>query len=244
MSSFWRHENRYSTRIPVERNNSLFTEHDMNYLKNGSLLAASATALLISGTSMAEPLGLLNGRSADVSRSPDTSVELGAVFGEFDDVDYTHFGGRFNYKVNPQTVAYFDLGLSELEAGRDIDGLAYGLGGFFQMDGVLTNTDFGVHASYHRASLDGSGSSNEFDVNSIMVEALFSGRDAIDQNGNIFWNASLGLNRTGGDGGSDTDLTFSAGVTMATASQSGEFFGGLLYVDDIAFGAGYRHFLN
>ncbi len=216
----------------------------MNYSKNGSLLAAGVAMAAMAGTATAEPLGLLNGRSADVSRSPDSSVELGAIFGEFDDVDYTHFGGRFNYKVNPLTVVYFDLGQSELEAGRDIDGLAYGLGGFYQMDGILTNTDFGVHASYHRASLEASGFSNEFDINTIMVEALFSGRDPIDQNGNIFWNASLGLNRTGGDGGSDTDLTFSGGVTMGTASGSGEFFGGLLYVDDIAFGAGYRHFLK
>ncbi|MGQ7843315.1 hypothetical protein ACUNV4_02480 [Granulosicoccus sp. 3-233] len=216
----------------------------MKKLNKTGLLALGVAAMTLSGAAMAEPLGLLNGRSADVSRSPDKSVEAGAVFGEFDDVDYTFFGARFNYKVNPLTVAYVDLGQAEYDFGADFDGLAYGLGGFYQMDGVLDNTDFGIHASLHKTSLENSRFSGDVSVTSIMVEALFSGREAVNSQGTLFWNASVGLNRTSGEGDSDTELALGAGLTMPTASQSGEFFAGVMHIDDLGFGAGYRHFLK
>lgn len=253
MWSFWRHASRYSTRILKEDHGfRRDKEQVMNNLNNAECVArrvarrvaVGIASLAVSGVSVAEPLGLLSGRSADISRSPDKSVEVGAVFGEFDDVDYSFFGARFNYKVNPKTVAYVDLGQAEYDFGTDADGLAYGLGAFHQLDDVFTDTDFGVHASVHKTSLENSRFSGDISLTSIMVEAHFSGREAIDIKGNMFWNASVGINRTSGEGDSDTELALGGGVTLATASREGEFFAGVLYIDDLGFGAGYRHFLK
>lgn len=190
---------------------------------------------------LSEGFGMLNGRTADVSRLPDTSVEAGAVFGDLFDVDYEHFGARFNYRVNPTTMAYGDLGQSDLNSRAD--GIAFGLGAFFQMDGILSENDFAVHASLHRAKLEASGFADET-VTVIAVEGLFSGREPIGANENMFWNANVGLTRASSDGNSDTELTFGGGVVVRTASNSGEIFVGVLYIEDLAFGGGYRHFLD
>ena len=40
------------------------------------------STMCVSGIAMAEPFGLLNGRSANISLAPQQSVEAGAVFGE------------------------------------------------------------------------------------------------------------------------------------------------------------------
>ena len=91
----------------------------MNTVKSIGVVATALTTMTLSGIVAAEPLGLLNGRSADVSRSPDRSVEFGAMFGDVGEADYTFFGGRFNYKLNPQTVVYADLGQAGLaRSGR------------------------------------------------------------------------------------------------------------------------------
>ena len=206
-------------------------------MKGSVLLGASA--LVLAGQAAAEPFGLLNGRTANVSALPDTSVEAGAVLGDLRDFDYEHFGARFNYKVNPTIMAYGDLGQSDVEGA---DGFTFGVGGFFQVDGVIEGSDFGVHASVHRYDLEDDNS--EAKGTSIMIEALFSGQDAINANGNMFWNASLGLNRISGDGDSDTELTFGGGISVKNASGSGEFFAGALFVDDLSFGGGYRHYLQ
>lgn len=217
----------------------------MKHLKNTGLLVVAMTALISSGTLMAEPGGLLNGRSADISRMPEKSIEGGAFLGETDDVDFTIFAARFNYKVNPKTVAYVDLGQAEYEIGNDADGLIYGVGAFHQMDDVLANTDFGIHASFHKSSLERDGSSrSDISLSSIMVEAQFSGREAINENGNMFWNASVGLNRYKVENDSEVEPAFGGGVTVSNAEQSGEFYAGILFVDGLGFGAGYRHFLK
>lgn len=204
------------------------------------LAGAGIIGSVLSTAAMAEPYGLLNGRSADVSRMPDMSVEAGAVLGEIDDLDYEHFGARLNYKVNPTVMAYGDIGQSELE---NFDGVTFGLGAFFQIDGILTGNDFGVHASYHKVDLDGEGN-REVSGNSIVVEALISGKEPIGANDNMGWNASIGLNRQSGEGDTDTELTFSGGIVLQTAAKTGEFYASILYVDDLGFGAGYRFFLN
>lgn len=193
----------------------------------------------VSTPALSETSGLLNGRSADVSRMTDTSVEVGAIFGDVSDADYEHFGARFNYKVNPTIMGYGDLGNTDLGGA---DGIAFGLGAFVQMDGILTNNDFAIHASVHRTKLGG----GFFDVTltAITVEALITGKDPIGASGNMFWNSSIGLSRASGGGNSDTELTFSGGISLPTASQSGEFYAGILYIDDLAFGGGYRHFLK
>ena len=196
---------------------------------------------LVSASALAEALGLLNGRSADVSRLPDTSIEAGAVFGDLFDVDYEHFGARFNYRVNPGLMAYGDLGQTDINSAAD--GLAFGIGAFYQLDGILSQNDLAVHASLHRAKLEDDNGDDD-STTTITVEGLFSGRDPIGANDNMFWNANLGLTRASGNGDSDTELTFGGGIVLRTASQSGEIFVGVLYVEDLAFGGGYRHFLK
>ena len=203
------------------------------------LTIAGVSGACVSAPALAEMFGLLNGRSADVSRMSDTSVEAGAIFGDVRDADYEHFGARFNYKINPTIMAYGDLGNSE---ASDADGLAFGVGAFIQMDGVLTARDFAVHASVHRAKLEAGNFDDSF--TSITVEALITGRDPFGASGNMFWNSSIGLNRLSGGSDSDTELTFSGGVVLPVASQSGEFYASILYIDDISFGGGYRHFLK
>ncbi|MFK7996358.1 MAG: hypothetical protein AB8B87_19620 [Granulosicoccus sp.] len=209
------------------------------------------SSLLISGSALAEPFGLLNGRLADISRSPDKSFEVGAGFGEFDDVDYEHFGARYNHKWNPTTIIYGDVGQSSLDPRNEADGLTFGIGGYWQMDGMFATSDFAVHASYHRVDLDFSGFDNGIKGNAIIIEGLFSGREPINQAGTMYFNGSIGLSRQtlkitriNADSDTETDLTFSAGVVVETQSKSGQFFGGVFYVDDLGFGAGYRHFLK
>lgn len=207
-------------------------------MRNSVKVLLAFAGVCVSAPALSESFGLLNGRSADVSRMSDTSVEVGAVFGDLADADYEHFGARFNYKVNPTVVAYGDLGNSDVNGA---DGFVYGIGAFFQMEGILTSNDFAVHASVHRANLD----AGPFDVSTtaITIEALITGKDPIGASDNLFWNSSIGLVRFSG-GGSETELTFSGGIVLPTASQSGEFYASALYVDDISFGAGYRYFLK
>lgn len=207
-------------------------------------------AIGLPGVASAELFGLLNGRSADLSRSPDRSFEAGAGFYEYDESDIEYFGARFNYKLNPTTIIYGDVGQSTVDIGRDADGLTFGAGGYWQMDGVFAGSDFAVHASFHLFDLDIDNVTNKFEGNSIVVEGLFSGKEPINQAGTMYFNGSIGLNRVTSeitnfsDSDSETELTFSAGVVMETQNKTGEFYGGILYVKDIGFGAGYRHFLQ
>lgn len=209
------------------------------------------TSMAVSGAASAELFGLLNGRSADLSGAPEKSFEVGAGFGEFDDVDYEHFGARFNYKFNPTTVIYGDVGQSTLDGGNEADGLTFGVGGFWQMDGIFTTSNFAIHASFHRFDLDFSGFDNGLKGNSIVVEGVFSGKEPINQAGTMYFNGSIGLNRqsvkvtqVNNATDTDTELTFSGGVVVETQSKAGEFYAGVFYVDDLGFGAGYRHFLK
>lgn len=208
------------------------------------------SAMAVSGAASAELFGLLNGRSADLSRAPDRSFEAGATLAEVDDADVEHFGGRFNYKFNPTTVLYGDVGQSNVE---DFDGLTFGLGGYWQMDGVFAGSDFAVHASYHRVDLDFDDSDVNLEGNTIVVEGLFSSLEPINQAGNMYFNGSIGFSRRtfkqtlgsqSSDSDTDTELTFSAGVVAETQNKTGELYAGVLYVDDLGFGAGYRHFLK
>ena len=209
---------------------------------------ALLTTMCVSGAASAEPFGLLNGRSANISRAPDQSIEAGAIFGEFDDVDYTYFGGRYNYKLNPVAVIYGDVGQSSFEIGDDADGVTFGIGGFYQIDGVFASADFAVHASLHLFDLDLDNSDLSLEGNSIVVEGLFSGKNAINQAGTLFFNGSIGLSRLdseiGNNDDTDTELTFSAGLVLETQGKGGEFYGGLVFIDDLSFGGGYRYFLK
>jgi len=226
--------------------------YDMKRLIKNSAGLALLSSFMMSGTAVAESFGLLNGRTAEIGSAPERSLEGGAGFGEFDDTDYEYFGVRYNHKINPTSIIYADAGQSSLEfSGTDADGLTFGVGGFWQMDGIFASSNFAVHASFHRVDLDFSGFVNGVKGNSIVVEGLFSGKEPINQAGTMYFNGSIGLSRqslkiteVGADSETDTELTFSAGVVVDTQSRAGEFYGGVFYVDDLGFGAGYRHFLQ
>lgn len=207
-------------------------------------------AIALPGVASAELFGLLNGRSADLSRAPDRSFEAGVGLYEYDESDFEHFGARFNYKLNPATIIYGDVGQSSVDFGNEADGITFGLGGFWQMDGLSAGTDFAVHASFHLFDLDIDGFSNALEGNTIVVEGLFSSKEPINAAGSMYFNGSIGFVRIDSEftntnnSDTETELTFSGGIVLETQGKTGEFYGGLLYVDDIGFGAGYRHFLQ
>ncbi len=195
-------------------------------------LLLSLAGLMITMPAHAEFFGLVNGRSADVTNAPDRSIEAGVGFGDFFDADYTHFGIRYNYKYSPKLMVIGNLGLSE--AGND-DGVSFGVGAFYQLDGVLTNQDLAVKGVINRANGDSS-------VTGISLEALISGKQGVGANGDIGWYGNVGFHRFSSGSASETEIGFGGGVTFPAAS--GEFFAGIDLIEDITFGAGFRYYLQ
>jgi len=181
----------------------------------------------------AEFFGLINGRTADVANAPERSIEAGAVFGEFFEADYTHFGLRYNHKTSPELMVFANLGMSE--AGNE-DGLAFGIGAFYQLQGVLTNQDLAIKGVFNRADGDND------DLNGISLEALISGREGIGARGDMGWYGNVGLHRFSADGGSETEIGFGGGFIIPT--DTGEFYAGIDLIEDITFGAGFRYYLQ
>lgn len=219
----------------------------MRRFSNCLTICTCAAALAYSGVASAEPFGLFNGRSANLSRMPQLSLELGLQFGDLSDLDYELLGVRLNFQFNPLTVVYGDLGQATLGDFIDLDGPAFGVGFFRQIDGLFTSADFAVHASIHVADLE--SGLQELEGNSLLVEGVFSGKEPINQSGTLFFNASVGLARSsfsanGGSSESDTELTFSAGIVVDAQSRAGQFYAGTLYLEDFSLGAGYRHFFQ
>ena len=201
----------------------------LNKLFSGMLLLAVSS--LASMTASAEIGGLLNGRSADLNKLPDTSVELGINFGEIYNGDYQYFGVRYNYRINPDFMAYADLGSMEVE---EVDEFGFGFGAFYMMHDVIATADTAVKFSFHNVGGD-------LDINILAIEALVSGRNGLGSNPDLQWYANIGINRLSGDRDSDTELLL--GFGLAHPTQSGEVFGGIDLIDDMQFGIGYRHFL-
>ena len=207
--------------------------------------------LLCPAVVQAELLGLMNGRSVDPARLPDTSVEAGVVTGEtLEERDYQYFGARFNYRASPELMLYGDVGQVEVDFGVDFDGTSFGVGGYYVLDGVFQGSDFAVKASYHRASTEASEASNDIDLDVIVVEAVLSGREGFGAEGNLGWYANIGMHRIGADantGDSDSDdteteLGFGGGIVIPNAS--GEFYLGVDIIDEMNFGGGFRYFLQ
>lgn len=196
-------------------------------------LMLSFAGLLVTLPAHAEFFGLMNGRTADIANAPERSVEAGAVFGEFFDADYTHFGIRYNHKTSPELMVFGNLGLSEV--GND-DGVAFGIGVFYQMQGILTNQDLALKAVLNRANID------DDDLTGFSFEALMSGREGIGANGNMGWYGNLGLHRFSDDDDSETEIGFGGGVIIP--ATSGEFYAGIDLIEDIIFGAGFRYYLQ
>lgn len=176
-------------------------------------------------TAHAGYLGLPNGRTADLTRLPDLSIEAGFVTGDFSDVDYQNLGLRLNYRLSPGLMLLADLGLVEIGS---FDETAVGLGVYYAMGGLLEDYDTALKFSYNTA--------DDFDV--MALEMVVSGLNPISSSG-LMWYGNLGLHRSDG-GDSDTDLGFGAGVVLPL--ESGEAYLGVDMIGDLTFGIGYRYF--
>ena len=187
--------------------------------------------LFVSTFATAEIGGLLNGRSADLNKLPDTSIELGLNFGEIYDADYQYIGARYNYRINPDLMAFADFGSMDVE---NADEFGFGIGAFYMMHDVISTADTAIKFSFHNVGGD-------IDVNILALEALVSGRNGLGSNADLQWYGNIGINRLSGDYNSETEFLFGFGLVHPT--QSGEVFGGIDLIEDMQFGIGYRHFL-
>lgn len=207
------------------------------------LASLSLLALAVAAPAQAEFLGLMNGRSVARDALPDVSVEGGIVLGEIDDeVDYQYIGARINYRASPDLIVYGDVGQTELESGGDdADGISFGVGAFYVVDGVFSGSDFAIKGSYHTGEVE-NDFDDEFDVDILVVEAVLSGREGLGASGNIGWYANLGLHRIDFDDDDENELGFGGGIVVPT--QSGEFYLGIDIIDEMIFGGGFRYFTN
>ena len=206
-------------------------------------LPLSALMLAVAAPVQAEFVGLMNGRSVARDALPDFSVEGGLVLGELEgDVDYQYFGARFNFRASPDLVVYGDVGNAELEFGSNgADGIGFGIGAFYFLDGVFTNSDFAVKGSYHTVELEGERG-GEVDFDAIVVEAVVSGREGLGASGNIGWYANAGIHLLDLGDEDETEIGFGGGIVVPTAS--GEFYLGVDLIDELLFGGGFRYFTD
>jgi len=200
----------------------------VKFLRSG---IAALAMLFASQAAHAEIYGQIHGRSADVARMPDLSLDTGLSFGD----DYRVFGVRVNYKLTPIFLVYGDVGFAELGAA---DGVPIGIGAMYTLEGLLQSVDVGFKISYHRASFK--FRSADFTASNIALEALMSSQRGFGPNGNIDVYGNLGFQFFGGDGPDETELSFGGGVIFPAGP--GEVFVGLDFVDDAVFGGGFRYF--
>ena len=201
-------------------------------------LLAGICLMFFSVVSQAEVLGLLNGRTADLTRLPDVSIEGGAIFG-----DYSNIGARVNYRLSPGLILFGDFGMAEFDAGfgSGSDGTAFGFGVFYALEGLFENMDSAVKGSYHTSEQE--ISIFEFDVDVLAIEFLVSGLTPLSSNG-MMWYANAGINRLDSDSSAidSTELLLGGGVVLPLGP--GEAYAGIDLVDEIGFGAGFRYFLQ
>lgn len=205
-------------------------------------LSTAAGLVFMSFSAHAEYFGLMGGRSADLSKLPDTSIEPGITVGNFGEADYQYFGLRYNYRVQPGLMLYGDVGQTEIGIA---DGNNFGAGFFYVMEGIFEGTDFALKGHIHRTTLKRKGY-RKLDLNGMGLEGVFSGREPFGANKNIHWYGNVGVHRVsqkqGSASASETEFGFGGGIVIP--SKSGQLFAGIDFIDEIIFGAGYRHFLQ
>lgn len=190
--------------------------------------------LLVSGVASAEYLGFSNGRTADLTRLPDLSVEGGFSTGDFGVADYQNIGLRVNYRLSPGLMFFGDLAMSEV--GR-ADGTALGLGVFYSLEGIFENLDAAVKGGFHKS--DYGRFYGELDT--LSVEFLISGLSPLTSSG-MMWFANIGLHRSDGGRSSETDLLLGGGLVLPLST--GEAYLGLDLIDEMVVGLGYRYFFE
>jgi len=198
-------------------------------------IAMLAAGIVFSSSVLAEPGGMVPGRSADLNNMPDSSVELGFNFGEEDGVDYQYMGARYNQRVNPDLMGFVDIGQMEFSGdGGSVDEISFGIGGFYMMRDVLATADTAIKFSYHNVGGD-------IDGDFISLQGIVSGRNGLGSNPDLQWYGNLGFVRSSFRSESDTDFAIGFGIVHPTTS--GEIYGGFEHIETMLFGVGYRHFL-
>jgi len=200
----------------------------------GSLLLGG----LFSTQLHAEYTGLMHGRSADLTKLSDLSVEVGFVTGDFPapgggDADYDHLGLRLNYRVTPGIIATFDIGNSDI---GDFDGSPFGIGLYYQLQDLITNYDTSLRGAFHTG--DVSSGNFDVDIDVLDIELLISGREPLGANG-LEWYGNVGLQRLEADSESETELTFGGGLILPVGSGEGYF--GVEQAGELTFGVGFRY---
>ena len=191
----------------------------------------------------ADLLGLADGRSANLDNQAGLSVEGGITVGD----DFNFYGARVNYKVTPDILVFGEVGL--LDPDFFDSGAGFGVGAFYQLRSinVLENTDLGLKAAFHAASVDtdGFGGNQDIDLTEFVVEVLLSGDKLLTTN--LGWYANTGLHFIGvdlGAFGDDDDTEFGIGGGVTGNLSVGEWYAGAETIDGLIFSAGYRYNLN
>jgi len=165
---------------------------------------------------------------------PDRSFEAGIGIGEIGFIDYQYIGVRYNHRVNPDFMAFGDVGQFELSSGGSVDEITFGIGGYYMLQDMLETADTAVRFSYHNYGGD-------LDGNSLSFAAIVSGRNGLGSNPDLQWYGILSYNRLKLFDESDSELGFGFGLVHPTTT--GEIYGGVEHIDELFFGFGYRHFL-
>ena len=189
------------------------------------------STLVFSWLASAGFLNTVNGRSGDLTRLPDLSLEANYNTGDFDNTDYDNLGIRLNYRLSPGIILLGDLGLTEI---GDFDTVTFGFGAYYGLAGIFENIDAALKGAFHFGDFDEAG-----DLDVLEFEFLFSGLEPITSNG-LIWYANLGLHRLNGDGGSDTEFGIGGGLVLPVSG--GEAYLGIDLIDEFIIGFGYRYF--
>ena len=223
----------------------------MNIRKVSMIMRLRLASMLVIGTSCmllgsaqvhAEYLGLVSGRSANISSLHSSSVEAGFSTGdlelESDSFSYQSFGARFNFRTSADLMIFFDIAQVDIE---DADGLGYGAGLFYQIKGIAKNNDFAVKLSYHTTKQEEEGFI-DVDFNVLAIEALLSG-DKIGES-DLRWYANFGIHKLEIDEADFDETEFGFGAGVVTDTSFGEFYGGIDLIGEIVFGLGVRYHLQ
>lgn len=211
---------------------------------SASALAAIAAGTVLSTAAQAESLGLLTARSADVSEYSQVSIEGSAKFGDFD-----FFGARATLGMDGGLALFADFGM--LDDDDLEDATAYGAGLIYEIEGVSSEVNTAIVASYHVAPFD----DFDADFSSLGVRGLMSGALDAQSSVPLTWFASLGFERVAveveqcfnvGFGTTvcakedDDDIELALGAGIIAAAGPGEAYVGIDYVDDASLAIGYR----
>jgi len=195
------------------------------------LLSIALSVLMFSQVARAEYLGLLHGRSADVSRMADLSVDAGVVLAD----DYQLFGVRANWKLTPIFLVFGDVAFNEV--GRS-DGIPFGIGAMYTLENLVQGADIGFKLSYHRGNFESGPFKSE--QSNIAFEFLASTQHGLGSAGNIDLYGNIGIQYLDINTVDDFEPSIGGGVIMPVGP--GEVFAGVDFVDGAMFGGGFRFF--